>query len=166
MNLTHDDIAEIIKLIDESTLDELVLEVGGVRVEARRKGAMAAPAPPPAATPVPAAPAAAPAPPPAPATPAPAPVASAGAPAAAAGPGQIAVTAPMVGTFYRRPSPDAPAFAEVGARVAAGDPLCLVEVMKLYTTISAERAGTVVAVCADDATLVEYGQVLFIIEPD
>ncbi len=72
----------------------------------------------------------------------------------------------MVGTFYRKPSPDAPAFAEVGTRVSVGDPLCLVEVMKLYTTVSAEQAGTVVAVCADDATLVEYGEVLFVIEPD
>ena len=161
MELTHRDIAEIIKLIDDSTLDELVLEVGGVRIEARRKGAMIS-------STVPAATAAAVAsPPPSPAPPwPPAPIASADVAPTTVAPGQVVVTAPMVGTFYRRSSPDSPPFVEVGSRVNVGDALCLVEVMKLYTTVSAEQAATVVAVCADDAALVEYGQILFILEPD
>lgn len=162
MNLTHSDIADIIRLLDESTLDELVLEVGGVRLEARRKSA-APPSTPLAPANVAAAPAAAP---PAPPVPAPA-AASASATVSrpSPAPGQVAVTAPMVGTFYRSPSPGAAPYVDVGSRVAVGDPLCLVEVMKLYTTVSAEVAGTVVAVCADDATLVEYGQTLFVIDP-
>ena len=112
MELTHEDIAEIIKLIDDSTLDELVLEVGGVRIEARRKGAMVS-SPPPSVVAAPA-----PSPPPAPASPPAAPVSSAspGASAVTVGPGQVAVTAPMVGTFYRRSSPETPPFVEVGSR--------------------------------------------------
>ena len=165
MELTHSDIADIIRLIDSSTLDELVLEVGGVRIEARRRGVTSsatnpiATAPNPAAAPVKLSP-------PRPAAEAPAAVPALAASAPEVAPGQVTVTAPMVGTFYRRPSPDSPPFVEVGARVEIGDPLCMVEVMKLYTTLCAELAGTVVAVCADDASLVEYGHVLFVIDPD
>jgi acetyl-CoA carboxylase biotin carboxyl carrier protein len=168
MNLTHADIAEIIQLIDASTLDEMVVEVEGLRIEARRRGAVAS-------SPVPTQPVASIAA-SAPISPAPSlPVPSAAAPSVAlaaapvaptVGPGQVTVTAPMVGTFYRRPSPDAPPFAEVGSHVSADDPLCLVEVMKLYTTIHAGVTGTIVYICAEEASLVEYAQVLFVIEPD
>jgi acetyl-CoA carboxylase biotin carboxyl carrier protein len=169
MDLTHADIADIIKLMESSTLDEIVVEAGGVRVEARRRGALAARTDDEA----PIAPAAAMATPIATAAVAPAvlreEVAAASAPLLAApqlSAGQVAVTAPMVGTFYRRPSPDAPSFVEVGSKVAVGDPLCLVEVMKLFTTISATVAGMVAQVCADDAQLVEFDQVLFVINQD
>ena len=152
MPLTHADIAEIIRLVDQSTLDEFVVEVGYLRVEVRRKGA------------VPAAPGA---------TAAPAPPAVAeqdGGPAAAPGEpalddGQVAVRSPMVGTFFRRPSPDEPPYVEVGSEVEADAPLALVEVMKLYTTIHAKTRGRIAWVCANDAELVEYDQVLFIIDP-
>jgi acetyl-CoA carboxylase biotin carboxyl carrier protein len=80
--------------------------------------------------------------------------------------GRVAVRAPMVGSFYRRPSPDAAPFVETGARVKAGDPLCLIEVMKLYTTISAPAGGVVEAIAVEDASPVEFDQLLFVIAPD
>ena len=71
----------------------------------------------------------------------------------------------MVGTFYRRPSPDEPAYVEVGGEVEADAPLGLVEVMKLYTTIYAKTPGRIARICANDADLVEYDQLLFVIDP-
>ena len=165
MPLTHSDIAEIIRLVDQSTLDEFTVEVGDLTVEVRRKGAAA---PSPAATP---APAASPAPPaPAPSTPpvpsAPAPESAPAAPGEPAlGEGQVAVRSPMVGTFYRRPSPDEPPYVDVGSEVELDAPLGLVEVMKLYTTIYAKTPGRIARVCANDAELVEYDQILFVIDP-
>ena len=168
MPLTHSDIAEIIRLVDQSTLDEFTVEVGDLTVEVRRKGAAAAGA---SATPAPAAPAASPAP-PAPVSPTP-PVPAAPAPESAPaapgepilGEGQVAVRSPMVGTFYRRPSPDEPPYVDVGSEVEADAPLGLVEVMKLYTTIYAKTPGRIARVCANDAELVEYDQTLFVIDP-
>lgn len=78
---------------------------------------------------------------------------------------EILVSAPMVGTFYRAPSPEQPPFVEVGSTVQIGDPLCVIEVMKLFTTLRSEIAGTVRRIGADDAQLVEYGQMIFVIEP-
>ena len=80
-------------------------------------------------------------------------------------PHQIEVVAPMVGTFYRAPSPDAPPFVEIGSAVVKGQPLCLIEVMKLFTTIAAEHDGRIVQIGAENAELVEYGRTLFVIEP-
>ena len=164
MSLTHADIAEIIRLVDQSTLDEFVVEVGDLRVEIRRKGA--APA---AASPAPSAP---PAPPESPPPAAPAPSArpgpdteTAGSAGPALGEGQVAVRSPMVGTFYRRPSPDEPPYVEVGSEVEVDAPLGLVEVMKLYTTIYARTRGRIADIGANDAELVEYDQVLFVIDP-
>ena len=77
----------------------------------------------------------------------------------------ILVHAPMMGTFYRGASPQDPPFVEVGDRVAPGDPLCLFEVMKLYTTIEAERAGRIVEIGAENEAVVEHGQLLFVIDP-
>ena len=168
MPLTHSDIAEIIRLVDQSTLDEFTVEVGDLTVEVRRKGATATGA---SATPAPAAPAVSPAPPaPAPSTPpvpaAPAPESAPAAPGEPAlGEGQVAVRSPMVGTFYRRPSPDEPPYVDVGSEVEVDAPLGLVEVMKLYTTIYAKTPGRIARVCANDAELVEYDQILFVIDP-
>ena len=71
----------------------------------------------------------------------------------------------MVGTFYRAPSPDAPPFVEIGTVVQPGQPLCIIEVMKLFTTINSEYAGRVVQIGAEVGDLVEYGRTLFVIEP-
>ena len=70
----------------------------------------------------------------------------------------------MVGTFYRRPAPDKPPYVEVGSEVDEDTPLCLVEVMKLYTTIYARTRGHIAQVCASDSDLVEYDQILFVID--
>lgn len=75
------------------------------------------------------------------------------------------VIAPMVGTFYVAPAPDQPPFVKVGDDVAANQTLCIVEAMKLMNEISAEEMGTIREVCVDDATAVEYGTVLFYLEP-
>jgi acetyl-CoA carboxylase biotin carboxyl carrier protein len=73
--------------------------------------------------------------------------------------------APYLGTFYRAPKPGEPNFVEIGEPVAAGRDLCLVEVMKLFTAVCAESAGTIRAILADDGQMVEEGQPLFAIEP-
>jgi acetyl-CoA carboxylase biotin carboxyl carrier protein len=158
VSLTYDEIAEIIKLIDSSSCDELVVETGDIKLVVRRNGASAgaaaeyvergsAPVAVSAAAPR---------------------KARAAAPkvaAADAAAGQIEVAAPMVGTFYRAPSPEAKAFVDVGDVVGVGDPLCLIEVMKLFTTINAEVAGRIVQIGAENGELVEYGRTLFVIEP-
>jgi biotin carboxyl carrier protein len=78
----------------------------------------------------------------------------------------IEVTAPNLGTFYRSPTPGAPPYVEVGQHVEADDEICLIEVMKLYTPVKAGVTGTVAEICVADGDMVEYGQVLAIIEPN
>jgi len=150
-----DEIAEILKIIDASSCDELVIETGDMKLLVRRGSAAAAasatthdePAMPIAAAPSITAPS----------------VASAQKPATA--PHQIEIVAPMIGTFYRAPSPDAPPFVEIGSMVRKGQPLCLIEVMKLFTTIGSEHDGRIVRIGAENAELVEFGRTLFVIEP-
>jgi acetyl-CoA carboxylase biotin carboxyl carrier protein len=99
------------------------------------------------------------------AAPAAAPVAAAAAPAAAAAAPAAAegaeITSPMVGTFYRKPAPDAPNFVEVGSTVSEGQTLCIIEAMKVMNEIKAERSGTICALVATDGNPVQYGDVLF-----
>ncbi len=102
---------------------------------------------------------------------APAPVAVAAVPAAgsaAAAPAPAApaqegseITSPMVGTFYRKPAPDAPNFADVGTAVSEGQTLCIIEAMKVMNEIKAEKSGTICAVVAQDGKPVQFGDVLF-----
>ena len=80
--------------------------------------------------------------------------------------GSLAVSAPSLGSFYRAPKPGAAPFTEVGARVAAGEDLCLIEVMKLFTSVKSPCAGVVTAILATDGDLMEYGQPLFRIRAD
>lgn len=75
-----------------------------------------------------------------------------------------AVKSPMVGTAYRRPSPDAKAFIEVGSQVKAGDKILLIEAMKTFNEIAAPRSGTITSILVDDGQPVEYGQTLVVIE--
>jgi acetyl-CoA carboxylase biotin carboxyl carrier protein len=77
----------------------------------------------------------------------------------------IEVTSPMVGTFYRAPAPDAPPYVEVGARVGQGTVLCIIEAMKLMNEMESEVEGTIAKILAENAQPVEYGQVLFVIDP-
>ena len=101
---------------------------------------------------------------PAPLAHAPAPVAAAPVAAAPAADLGNAQKSPMVGTFYRAPSPASPAFVEVGQNVKAGDTLCIIEAMKLMNEIEAEKSGVVKAILVDNGQPVEYGEPLFIIE--
>ena len=93
---------------------------------------------------------------PAPAAPAPAPASNS--------PSGTQVTSPMVGTFYRAPSPGADPFVEVGTQVKKGDTLCIIEAMKLLNEIEAEVSGTVKEILVDNGSPVEFGQPLFVIE--
>jgi len=85
---------------------------------------------------------------------------------AAATAGLVDVISPMVGTFYRAPSPDADPYVEVGDRVRVGQTLCILEAMKLMNELEAEQGGTIKEIAVDNADPVEYGQVLFRILPD
>lgn len=71
------------------------------------------------------------------------------------------VTSPMVGTFYRKPAPDAPNFVEIGTTVSVGQTICIIEAMKVMNEIKAEKAGTICAIVAEDGTPVQFGDVLF-----
>ena len=77
----------------------------------------------------------------------------------------IEVNSPMVGTFYSAPTPDAPLYVEIGAEVKPGDGLCIIEAMKLMNELESEVAGTIVEICVENAQPVEYGQVLFLVDP-
>ena len=77
----------------------------------------------------------------------------------------LEVTSPMVGTFYNAPAPDAPAYVEPGQRVSPGDTLCIIEAMKLMNELVCEVSGTITEVCVQNAQPVEYGQVLFRVDP-
>jgi len=85
---------------------------------------------------------------------------------AAATAGLVDVISPMVGTFYRAPSPDADPYVDVGDRVRVGQTLCILEAMKLMNELEAEQSGTIKEIAVDNAEPVEYGQVLFRILPD
>ncbi len=71
------------------------------------------------------------------------------------------ITSPMVGTFYRRPAPDAPDFVDIGSTVSIGQTVCIIEAMKVMNEIKAEKAGTICALVAEDGSAVQYGDVLF-----
>ena len=78
---------------------------------------------------------------------------------------QVIVKSPIIGTFYRKPSPDKPSFVEVGQSIAKGDVLCVIEAMKLFNEIESEVSGKIVKILADDSSPVEFDQPLFLVEP-
>ena len=160
MNLSQ--IQELIKFVSKSGVSEVAIEQKDFKItiksqETKGKVQEVIQVAMPAAAPV-AIPAAA------PAAAAPAPLAAA--PAAAEPKGNtIEVRSPMIGTFYRSPAPDKPAFIEVGQTIKAGDTVCVIEAMKLFNEIEAEVSGTIVKVLVNDSTPVEYDQPLFLVEP-
>ena len=77
----------------------------------------------------------------------------------------ITIKSPIIGTFYRKPSPDKPAFVEVGDTISEGDVLCVIEAMKLFNDIESEVSGKVVKVLVDDSSPVEFDQPLFLVDP-
>ena len=79
--------------------------------------------------------------------------------------GYVTIKSPIIGTFYRRPSPDKPIFAEVGQNISEGDVLCIIEAMKLFNEIESEVSGKIVKILVDDASPVEFDQPLFLVDP-
>jgi acetyl-CoA carboxylase biotin carboxyl carrier protein len=139
----------LIELVENSGIAELELTEGEEHVRISRASSVAAPlqhvyAAAPQAAPAPAA-------------------AAPAAPAAPAVPEGHVVKSPMVGSFYRSPSPGAKAFVDVGQNVNAGDTLCIIEAMKLLNEIEADKAGVIKAILVENGQAVEFGQPLFII---
>jgi acetyl-CoA carboxylase biotin carboxyl carrier protein len=143
---------KLIDLVQESGIAELEITEGEEKVKIVKGGAISVSQAAPAAPPPPSAP---PAPPPA----------AAAAPAPEAAPVQEGhvVKAPMVGTFYRSPSPDAKVFVEVGQSIKEGQTICIIEAMKLMNEIEADASGVVKAILVENGQPVEYGQPLFIL---
>jgi acetyl-CoA carboxylase biotin carboxyl carrier protein len=141
------EIRRLIGLVRRTGIGELEISAGGrtVRISATARNASGAPAPVVAAAP-------------APSTPAPA------APAPAADQ-HVAITSPMVGTFYRAPAPDADPYIEAGDIVDVGQTVCIVEAMKLMNEIESEVRGRIVKILVENAQPVEFGQRLFLVEP-
>ena len=164
MELSEDDVLHILKLIDESKFDYFQLEVGELKITVSKGDpipiAGAAPQPvalnsAPSAAPAAAKPAVAPAPASAPAAKAPATVPA----------GMLAITAPLLGTFYIAPEPGAPPFVTVGQQITEDTTCGLIEVMKVFNSVRATVAGTIVDVVAQNGQFVEFGQPLFIVKP-
>jgi len=155
----------LIRMLDESSLDNLELRRGGTRIRLSKSpggAAVVAEAPSARSSADNSAPALA--------TASPAP--SEGSPPALTPPvadgsatGLAEITSPMVGTFYRAPSPEADPYVEVGGTVAAGDVLCVIEAMKLMNELECEVAGRIVEICVENAEPVDFGQVLFRVDP-
>lgn len=151
-------IHELIKIVNKSNIGEISIEDKDGKVTIKQKEEtvvqVAAPAPQVFTTAS------------QPSTPAPAP--SAPATPAVLPPKQdnlVTIKSPMIGTFYRRPSPDKPLLAEVGTEISPGKVVCIIEAMKLFNEIESEIKGTIVKILVDDASPVEYDQPLFLVEP-
>lgn len=172
--IDRDFLESLVRLLDESSLDNLEIERGGTRIRLSKSpsggsaassgdasGAYspswprphAAPAAPSASAQGPSAPSAAAAP------------QSAAPPDADSPPGLLEIASPMVGTFYRAPSPEADPFVEKGDSVKVGDVLCVIEAMKLMNELECETPGRIVEVCVGNAEPVDFGQVLFRVAP-
>jgi acetyl-CoA carboxylase biotin carboxyl carrier protein len=157
MQLDHSQLRDLIALLGDSDIQELKLEGDDFRLELRRNLPASQPqvvmqAAPAVAAPLPVAAA--------PSTP------SAAPPAAPAVRGDLVeITAPMVATFYRAPSPGDPAFVELGARISVGQTVCILEAMKLMNELEAEVSGEVVEILVENGTPVEFGQVLMRVKP-
>jgi acetyl-CoA carboxylase biotin carboxyl carrier protein len=140
MGLSDEDVREILRIIDESALEELRVETDGFSLYVRKGASAGAPAPPPA-------------------------VSARAAEASEADDGLATISSPMLGTFYRAESPGSPPFVEVGARVEPDTTVAIIEVMKMMNSVPAGVSGTVVEVCSQNAKLVEYGEPLFRVRP-
>ena len=156
MELTEDDVLEILKLFEQSKFDFLQLEQGERKITVAKGGYVSArtDAAPAALRCRPRRQRASAAPPPAPAA------------SAAPEPGLLPVTAPMVGKFYAAPSPSDPPFVTPGSKVAAGATVGLIEVMKVFASIKTETAGVIERILVSNGQFVEFGQTLFWLRPD
>ena len=148
-------VKKLIELLEESNIDEIEIAEGEESIRISRTSRLAASAPMHYAAPAAPMQVAAPA--------APAPAAAEVPVAAPAAPSDHAVKSPMVGTFYRSPSPTSAAFVEVGSKVNAGDTICIVEAMKMMNQIEADKSGTVTAILVENGEPVEFDQPLITI---
>ena len=151
--MDHRELKKLVQLMNDNELVELEIEEDGRRVSLRKAGALA-PVPAPMAVPVPSAPASVPA---APATEA----EPAGPP-----PGTKEIRSPMVGTFYRRPSPESDPYVEVGDAIESETVVCIVEAMKVNNELKAEMRGDIVEILVEDGHPVEFDQPLFLVKVD
>jgi acetyl-CoA carboxylase biotin carboxyl carrier protein len=161
--LDLDELKELLHILDEKEITEFELEEQGMKLRIRKAGANHTAPPTVIAAPFVAAAPAAP-PPSLPVAPAPAPTAPA--PLPEADEGLMVVKSPIVGTFYRSPDPNSPAFVEIGQRIKPGQVLCIVEAMKLMNEIEAEASGVIVKAHPENGQPVQYGDPLFTIRPD
>ncbi|MBU0671740.1 MAG: acetyl-CoA carboxylase biotin carboxyl carrier protein [Candidatus Margulisbacteria bacterium] len=137
-------VKKLIKMVKEEDISGLAVEEGGVKYEVNRNAggvssSQSVVASQPASAPAPTAP-------------------------PAEDDGLVAITSPMVGTFYRAPSPEAPSFVEVGDQVEPGKAVCIIEAMKLFNEIEAEARGKLVKILVENGQPVEYGQKLMLIK--
>jgi acetyl-CoA carboxylase biotin carboxyl carrier protein len=150
MGLNDDDVREILRIIDESDLDELSIETDGFSLHVRKGGAPDA----------------------APTGGAGGPATSASAPSTPSAPSNPAmngletINSPMLGTFYRAEAPGAAPFVEVGAKVDPDTTVCIIEVMKMMNSVPAGVSGTIAEICTENGHLVEYGELLFRVKPE
>jgi acetyl-CoA carboxylase biotin carboxyl carrier protein len=136
MPLTHEDITEILRIIDESELAEVRIETDGFSLHVRKDGASTTEVAP-----------------------------QRGDVPEAGSDELVTIASPMLGTFYRAEGPGREPFVEPGSRVEPGTTICIIEVMKMMNSVPAGVSGTVVEVCAENGTLVEYGQPLYRVRP-
>ena len=163
MELSEDDVLHILKLIDESQFDYFQLEMGDLKITVSKGDPIPLNATPQS---IAVAPAAATARATAAPKPAPAPAAAAQAAKPAAIPeGHLAITAPLLGTFYVAPEPGAPPFVQVGQQVTEDTTCGLIEVMKVFNSVRAGVKGTIVELVAPNGGFVEFGQALYIVKP-
>jgi len=163
--LSEAEILQILRMFEESSFGELRLETGELKLVVRKKGCIASGA---ESNPLPASPVPV-------ESQVPQPViqdarvkgeADKTKKAAADQEGTVAITSPMLGTVYLRPSPDAPPYVEVGSFVKGGDTLCLIEVMKVFTAVNASVQGHITEILIESNEMVEYGQPLFRVRPE
>jgi acetyl-CoA carboxylase biotin carboxyl carrier protein len=160
MPFTEDDVLQILKLIEESSFDELHLEMGDLKLDVR-KGGCGGEAPPPTID-----------------TPVRSPLEAEVEPGTRRGiqsvqegasaneeKGLVPIPAPLLGIFYRCPSPGAPPYVELGALVHEEETVCLIEVMKVFNAVKAGVRGRVERICAESGQFVEYGEPLFWVKP-
>lgn len=156
------EIQNLIKFVAKSGASEVKLEMDDIKITIKtgseteataiQYAPVAAPAPQQVAAPVTAAPEVT-------------PVQSPATPAASDDSKYITIKSPIIGTFYRKPSPDKPLFVEVGQTISEGDVLCIIEAMKLFNEIESEVSGKIVKILVDDSSPVEFDQPLFLVDP-
>jgi acetyl-CoA carboxylase biotin carboxyl carrier protein len=172
-SINQDDVLEILKIIEESTFDELHLEMGELKLIVKKYAGQGGiekrelnpqeptkspvPGENPEAAPVQGSKAPS-------VIPSEAPALSEEPPVSLEEEGLTPIKSPMLGTFYRTPKPGAPPFVEVGQVVSEDDTVCIIEVMKLFNTIKAGIRGRIAKICAENAQMVEFQQILFLVE--